>query len=651
VEIVFFSQNGGSATSSLVAGNSLVFNPNTSTINAPLTNTETVVVVIDGEEFPLAPGEEVTVPEPSIEPPVWSVRNIDLFQDTFPTNGTSIGTGRIDIANDIGPSASSLITPGDSAVVMAYDSTLGIKEPADYGCGPAVFCNISVSGPSAGSSSSDIEAPEEGICGSPATGLLKRYPVVGSTIVGSRMWHVVQMDTCFDESSGPRTGPVPNMYCVDLNDNWFTNGDTLLFYFWSENTANQKSYWSEFTGTTLSEEEAALSPMEMQILPGEGVANGGDILYVDNFSGHGARYYFDTAFEILGISDEVDRFDKRGPSLLVGNALGHRASLTQLHDNYRKIIWNSGDLSVGTVSDGTVEKADDYAILFAFLDLHPDPNGAGIYFSGDNLAQELSGMTSVSSQNFKNIYMPHVLITGNHTTIDSLFSISPFGIGESAGTGVPPSFGVFDHGPPFNVDTIVVYGGYPIINDFDVIAPVGSATLEMCYNPEDEADDSNPAVIAFSTLNYNGYHVATVLSGFSFHYIRDDYPNPMQPYPDRADHLRDILAYLGNPLDDPTVVKPVVQYTNSLAQNYPNPFNPSTTIKYSIREQSHVSLRIYSVTGQLVKTLVNEEKIPDVYTLQWNGENNEGNRVASGVYFYRLVTNDFKQTRKLIMLK
>lgn len=94
-------------------------------------------------------------------------------------------------------------------------------------------------------------------------------------------------------------------------------------------------------------------------------------------------------------------------------------------------------------------------------------------------------------------------------------------------------------------------------------------------------------------------------------------------------------------------------YKNHLANNYPNPFNPTTTIEYSIKEKAHVSLKIYNVAGQLVKTLVNDvqDRTSRNYSVQWNGRDNKGNIVASGVYFYRLVTKGFTQTKKMVLLK
>ena len=88
-----------------------------------------------------------------------------------------------------------------------------------------------------------------------------------------------------------------------------------------------------------------------------------------------------------------------------------------------------------------------------------------------------------------------------------------------------------------------------------------------------------------------------------------------------------------------------------LAQNFPNPFNPVTTIGFGIKEQGHVSLRIYDAAGRLIATLVNETRPAGSYTTKWNGRSTEGPTVASGVYFYRLITKEFEETKKMILLR
>ena len=97
-------------------------------------------------------------------------------------------------------------------------------------------------------------------------------------------------------------------------------------------------------------------------------------------------------------------------------------------------------------------------------------------------------------------------------------------------------------------------------------------------------------------------------------------------------------------------VRPTV-YHNDLAQNYPNPFNPTTMIAFSIARDSRLELKIFDVRGALVKTLVNESRLKNNYKVFWDGKNNAGNPVASGVYFYRLVAGDFRATKKMVLLR
>ncbi len=91
----------------------------------------------------------------------------------------------------------------------------------------------------------------------------------------------------------------------------------------------------------------------------------------------------------------------------------------------------------------------------------------------------------------------------------------------------------------------------------------------------------------------------------------------------------------------------------SLYQNYPNPFNPTTVISYNLPEASIINLKVYDVLGRVVKTLVSQEQPAGVYRVNWNGDNDFGSKVASGVYIYRIEAGagKFIQTRKMILLK
>jgi hypothetical protein len=97
-----------------------------------------------------------------------------------------------------------------------------------------------------------------------------------------------------------------------------------------------------------------------------------------------------------------------------------------------------------------------------------------------------------------------------------------------------------------------------------------------------------------------------------------------------------------------------------LGQNYPNPFNPSTTIPFTVSYKGQgagvkspipTSLIIYNILGQRVRRLVDEVKLPGEYEIIWDGKDDKGNEVTSGIYFYKLQTKNFSQTKKMLLVK
>lgn len=108
------------------------------------------------------------------------------------------------------------------------------------------------------------------------------------------------------------------------------------------------------------------------------------------------------------------------------------------------------------------------------------------------------------------------------------------------------------------------------------------------------------------------------------------------------------------PVDKGEVVLPKLF---SLGQNYPNPFNPTTTIRFEIgagggsQQSVQTSLKVYNILGQRVKTLVDEPKSPGIYYQTWDGKDEQGNKVSSGVYFYQLRAEGYNETKKMVLLK
>ena len=92
----------------------------------------------------------------------------------------------------------------------------------------------------------------------------------------------------------------------------------------------------------------------------------------------------------------------------------------------------------------------------------------------------------------------------------------------------------------------------------------------------------------------------------------------------------------------------------SLSQNYPNPFNPVTRIQYSVYSRqtaAHTTVRIYNIQGQLVRTLVDQPKQAGSYQVVWDGKNQSGKDVGSGIYFCKLKVGDNSQTKKMVLIK
>jgi len=545
--------------------------------------------------------------------PQWTIRDIDQFHDNWSTDGTITGTARADMSNDVLPGTNPGILPGDSAVVQSLaDPVSGLANDLSLG-GKKAYIWVAVQ-----------PFGQVGKSGSALSDDLVRFPYAGSQVQGGITWDKFRLDQAILNGN-----PVANTFCVDLNDNLFTPGDTVLFFYSAENTNGVVTYAYGSTlgasGSSLS--EAAANASEFTIFPAGGYNRGGDILYVDGMDGRGAQPFFDTAFQSLVILDKVDRYDVRGPSSGVNNRLDGRVTnvLTQLVGVYQKILWDSGDLSV-TLGDGsgTPEKTDDYGLVNTFLD-NLEVEG-GVYLCGDDIFSELALYASASAVTFRTTYLTHTLTAADHVPS---FGISPVGKGTA--------------GNAFNADTFIIFGGCPLINDFDVAAPTGSSVMEVSYG---NVAATNGAVLSKVTSNSNNVDVKAMVSGFAFEYIRDDENDGIM---DRADHMYDIITYLENVVPAPTGAGPVAK--NTLSQNYPNPFNPQTTIAFSVKDRGLVSLKVYNVAGQLVRTLANEDVAAGSYTKVWDGRNDAGQTVSSGVYFYKLVTNSFSQTKKMVLLK
>ena len=96
---------------------------------------------------------------------------------------------------------------------------------------------------------------------------------------------------------------------------------------------------------------------------------------------------------------------------------------------------------------------------------------------------------------------------------------------------------------------------------------------------------------------------------------------------------------------------PILPLTTALKGNYPNPFNPETTIQFDLSVESMLRIDIFNIKGQRVTTLVNELYKPGEHTIVWKGTDSNGRQVASGVYFYRMTTDEYSAVKRMMLVR
>ncbi|MGB2697865.1 MAG: FlgD immunoglobulin-like domain containing protein [Candidatus Zixiibacteriota bacterium] len=186
--------------------------------------------------------------------------------------------------------------------------------------------------------------------------------------------------------------------------------------------------------------------------------------------------------------------------------------------------------------------------------------------------------------------------------------------------------------------------GYLIPKDTSVYPVEVIYTFNSAYDTSDL--EGKPVAI-----RYLGDDYKFVFFNFPLYYIQEE-----QAIQVLHQALRDLGVIPTAVPQEPVEELSVVSF--SLKQNYPNPFNLTTTIPFTVHgkrktENSpiHTTLSIYNILGQKVRTLVDEKKLPGEYKVNWDGKDEKGNEVGSGIYLYRLKAEDYEQVKKMVLLK
>jgi hypothetical protein len=556
--------------------------------------------------------------------PQWSYRWLDLFQDNFPEVGFDLESWvRADAANDLNPRDNPNVYPGDSIVVSCSAPMSGSLRAGGATGEAEVYLHVRAQ---------DIQ-------------LYHKPPLYGPDLVGTcgtyvtddGEWTVIQCDSALFGG----IYVVPDKFMVDLNDSLLTRGYVVEYYFEAFDAENKRS--------VLPKNADRGQFFEFTCLP----TGRSDVLFVDDFHGRGyfagvTEVYWNATFStqlahgVIPPENQPDRYDVNSPSSMVGNGLASRADLNHLKRNeglesgYTIIVWDSGDLEVGTITDGSAmsDKVDDCSMLINWLD--QSENDVGLLICGDNIAADLSALSSVPSIQLMSSWC------GVGFVHDSYFEMT----GGFGGGGIVSPLLTTSASSIFGPDfTFYAFGGCPTPNNFDVLDATCYASVAVWY--PDYGGDSYAAAIQSNQQNAAGYAARTMWLGFSWMFVRDD---ELSSPPDRYALFADIYQWFtGLPLSD--ITEDEVPAACKLSQNFPNPFNPATTIRFDIKKKGHVRLRIYNVAGQLVKTLVDDVMDAGSYAKEWKGSNNAGAEAASGVYFYRLEAGEYENVKKMVLLR
>ncbi len=305
--------------------------------------------------------------------------------------------------------------------------------------------------------------------------------------------------------------------------------------------------------------------------------------------------------------------------------------------DYTDMLYTSGDLGVNTISNGDYnnDAGDDVGTLTNWL----DQGGHDMFLTGDDLASDLA-QAGTATMAFLEIKMGTALVTDN---------ILPF-----IGNQTTPRVQTFAGNPVFGgtLQSWIAYGGCFQINTFDGVTATGTGQCLAEYLGVGGERGLFPyCAVVLNIMNPGVGQSKSVFMPVDLMFIYTDPLVAGNALSARAQLLKDVLAYF-NVAGLPQNVTPVIPGITFQTSNYPNPFNPSTTIKYSMPKAGHLKLSIYNVRGQLVKTMIDGERPAGAdQTIVWDGTNNQGSSVSSGVYFYEARTGGEVQVQKMALVK
>lgn len=471
----------------------------------------------------------------------------------------------------------------------------------------------------------------------------------GGVLVYNRLYYSMYRNPVFDSVRDPlyaAAGFVDGeevsigKFAYDLPDTGFLfPGDILHYYFESADEAagvqESATVPADISGfANFTDPQAYDTTFQVHALPSvkaDGSQPG--ILFWNDFGDRGGENEWYGALNNLGLTMglDYDVYFTNAPSSSVGNGLGGRAKVGNV-DGYSEMLYTSGNLGVTTISNGDFSNdgGDDIGLINGWL----ATGDRDMFLTGDELVSDMrqSGTaTSLFTTDYMNVIWRGESVRAliNSQTTPKVLPV--------AGNGV------FTTTPGW-----IAYGGCFGINTFDAVeAGVGAVRLAQFANPSGAAD----YIYSAATLNINGDD-RVITMPYDFMFIYTDADNLVgNGLATRVNVLGEILGYFnvdGSGWIESGVTPDAGKF---FATNYPNPFNPTTKIMFNMPKEGHLTLKIYNVRGELVKTLIDETRVAGEGHIMWDGTNSQGSSVSSGVYFYEARTAGDVQVNKMALVK
>ena len=317
---------------------------------------------------------------------------------------------------------------------------------------------------------------------------------------------------------------------------------------------------------------------------------------------------------------------------------------------------NSFTLTVTPVNDSpTIEEIDDISIdedgSISIVLISDDVDGDDLIYSFhlDNydlgLGIEGDILNIIATPDFNGDVLVKMFVS------DFLLSDSTsFIVTVNAVNDIPMDFSLVS---PTILDTIQINSDtdetVPFIwgSSFDVDSEV-IYKLIVTLNHFGTAYDNYYDNITDTTIGISTYEYATLMSNLGLSYSNINY------FVESSDEEFTIVSEQGGFVFQNTslsIDSDIVPKVFALHQNYPNPFNPKTNIRYELAEDTFISLNIYDIKGNVVKSFINKVQKAGYKMINWNSTNNLGENVSAGMYIYTIQAGDFIETKKMILLK